>query len=119
MYPLPLPVTAPVMQSGSVNPTMPVLSMTHVSALVLVASPWLSPLVHHYRLTPPSPCTLGQQVTAYCLGYRLVSLLSLLFGHSWLVHYCLGLLIVSIVLKKSLVSSDDSYCAYICLLLVV
>ena len=73
---------APVMQSGSVNLTMPVLSITHVSVPVLAAFPRLSPLVHCYHPTPPSPCALGQQVTIYCLGYCLMSLLSLLFSHS-------------------------------------
>src|SRR5712671_5146923 len=51
-------VTAPVTQSGSVSLTMHALSMTHVSALVPVASPQLSPLVCCYLPTLSSPCTL-------------------------------------------------------------
>ncbi len=57
---------ASVTQSGGVSPTMPVLSMTRASVPALVPFPQLSPLVHRYHPTLPSPCTLGQQVTTYC-----------------------------------------------------
>ena len=57
--------------------------MTHASALAPVPFPQLSPPVRHYHPTLPSPCALGQQVTALlsrallsCLSYCLAALLS-------------------------------------------
>ena len=89
-------VTAPVTQSGSVSLTMHALSMTHVSALVPVASPQLSPLVCCYLPTLSSPCTLGQQVIAYCPAYCSV-LPHVLIVQAWLAcmllsrtAYCLA-----------------------------
>ncbi len=62
-------MTVLVTQSGGVNPTMPVLSMTYASVLVPVAFPQSSLPIHHYLSTLPSPYALGQQVTAYQLSY--------------------------------------------------
>jgi len=71
MFPLSCLMTVLVTQSGGVNPTMLALSITHASVPALVAFPWLSPCIHHYLPTPPNPCALGQQVTAYRLPYCL------------------------------------------------
>jgi len=61
-------MTAPMMQIGGVNCTMPALSMTRASALALVPFPQLSLPVCSYRPIIPSPCTLGQQViTSYLI----------------------------------------------------
>ncbi len=60
--PLSLIACAIVLLNGGANPMTPVLSMTHVSVLVPVPFPQLSPHVHSYPPITPSPYTLGQQV---------------------------------------------------------
>src|SRR5712671_7336955 len=51
-----------VLLNGGASPMTPALSMTHVSVLVPVPFPQLSPHVCSYRPIIPSPCALGQQV---------------------------------------------------------
>ncbi len=115
IYPSPYLMIALVTQSGGVSPTTPALSITYASAPVQVPFPQLSPPVHHYHPTPPSPCTLGQQVTTYRLVLlSCTTMCSYCFDHSQLVHYCLRLLIVSQPLLFW-----HPYCDYIRLLLVV
>ncbi len=106
MYPPFLLMTAPVTQSGSVNPTTPVLFMTHASAPAPVPFPQLSPLVRRYHPTLPSPYTLGQQVTAYhpiLLSYTTSSPYCLVIASLYTIVldfllscslYCSGILIV-------------------------
>ena len=53
-----------VLLNGGANPMTPALSMTYASAPVLVPFLQLSPHVHSYQPITPSPCALGQQVTA-------------------------------------------------------
>ncbi len=65
LYPSPHLITVPVTQNGGMSPTMPASSMTHVSALAPVPFPQLSLPAHSYCSSTPSPCALGQQVTAY------------------------------------------------------
>ncbi len=106
MYPSPYLVIAPVTQSGSVSPTTPALSMTHASILTPVPFPQLSPLIHHYHPTLPSPCALGQQVTVYhpiLLSYTASSPYCSVIASSYTIVldfllscslYCSGILIV-------------------------
>ncbi len=60
--PLSLMTHVIVLLNGGASPMMPALSMTHVSAPVLVPFPQLSPHVRSYPPITPSPCALGQQV---------------------------------------------------------
>src|SRR6266851_2227016 len=62
--PLLLIMIVVVLLNGGVNPMMRVLSMTPVSAPVLVLFPQLSPHVCSYCPITPSPCALGQQMIA-------------------------------------------------------
>jgi len=105
-------VTVLVTLNGIVSPTMPVLYMTHASALVLVASYLLSPLVCSYCLPLPSPCALGQRVNTYCLAIVLFCLEFLLFSiaSSYAIVWTAYCLVVSIVLLPP-------YCNYLRLLL--
>jgi len=78
--------------SGGVNPTMPVSYMTHASALALVPFPQLSPPIRSYLPILPSPCALGQQVTALLSR-------ALLFAPS----YCSGTLLFNVASSYAIV----------------